>query len=137
MTDEQLNQDDAVDDFFVLDTSGIEAVEKEETEEVEEIRIISPAPVQCLQAEGRTDSQRALKTRRKEETFDLTKILTNDAAIASPSQEKKERSSLTILQKIYRKEFLNSWEIKYLINFPRSAPSFFLPCDPFFSRMVR
>uniref|UniRef100_A0A183ERA2 RanBD1 domain-containing protein n=1 Tax=Gongylonema pulchrum TaxID=637853 RepID=A0A183ERA2_9BILA len=68
--------DDGNGEFFVLDTNRAEIIEEEE------ITIVGCKGSEQIQLS---------KAKRSEETFDLTKILTNDPTTASLSVEKKEK----------------------------------------------
>ncbi|VDN28676.1 unnamed protein product [Gongylonema pulchrum] len=67
--------DDGNDEFFVLDTNRAEIIEEEK--------------ITIVDCKGSEQIQLS-KAKRSEETFDITKILTNDPTTASLSAEKKE-----------------------------------------------
>uniref|UniRef100_A0A915PIE9 PSP proline-rich domain-containing protein n=1 Tax=Setaria digitata TaxID=48799 RepID=A0A915PIE9_9BILA len=81
------NGDDESGELFVLDTEGAEVVEVEG--EKKSPNVVT-TPNHSPGKEERGVLLKPSKTRRTDEIFDVTKILTNDAVVASPSEEKKE-----------------------------------------------
>ncbi|VDN89385.1 unnamed protein product [Brugia pahangi] len=85
VSDDDGNSDDR--ELFVLDTEGAEIVEMEE---VEKSLTEDTAEGYGSKKEGRKVLLKSSKTKGKDEVFDVTRILTNDAVLPSPSEEKKE-----------------------------------------------
>ncbi|VDM08623.1 unnamed protein product [Wuchereria bancrofti] len=79
------NSDDR--ELFVLDTEGAEIVEMEGVK-----KSLTEATTEEYgsKKEGRKVLLKTSKTKGKDEVFDVTRILTNDAVLPSPSEEKKE-----------------------------------------------
>ncbi|VDO40638.1 unnamed protein product [Onchocerca flexuosa] len=73
-------------ELFVLDTEGAEIVEVEEINRKSLIK----TPKHDLEKEERKILQKASKTKGKDNIFDVSRILTNDVVVPSPSEEKKE-----------------------------------------------
>ncbi|VDM92654.1 unnamed protein product [Onchocerca ochengi] len=73
-------------ELFVLDTEGTEIVEVEEVNRKSLIK----TPKHDLEKEERKILQKASKIKGKDNIFDVSKILTNDVVVPSPSEEKKE-----------------------------------------------
>ncbi|CAG9536768.1 unnamed protein product [Cercopithifilaria johnstoni] len=76
------------DDLFVLDTEGSRIVEVEEVNKKN--LTVTATPGHGLEKEERKVLLKTARIRGKDNVFDVTKILTNDAALPSPSEEKKE-----------------------------------------------
>lgn len=92
MSDEDRDGSDG--ELFVLDTEGADIVEMEEVNKKSLDAITTPK--HGLEKEDRKVLLEASKTREKDDVFDMTRILTNDAILPSPSEEKKERLFLNI-----------------------------------------
>lgn len=85
MLDECEGSEDGADGaLFVLDTEGAEIVEVEKVKS-------SCSAVRTPEHGLKKGKQGTSKIKAKDGAFDLTKILTNDAILPSPSEEKKER----------------------------------------------
>ncbi|KAL4002766.1 PSP family protein [Acanthocheilonema viteae] len=75
-------------ELFVLDTEGAEIVEVEEVNKKNVTMIATPE--HDLEKEERKVLIEASSTKGNYDGFDVTKILTNDVILPSPSEEKKE-----------------------------------------------
>uniref|UniRef100_A0A0R3S6T9 PSP domain-containing protein n=1 Tax=Elaeophora elaphi TaxID=1147741 RepID=A0A0R3S6T9_9BILA len=86
LSDEAGCSDDC--ELFVLDTEGTEIIDVEEVNK-KSLTVIT-APKHGLEKEERKVFLETLRTKGKDDVFDMTRILTNDTVLPSPSEEKKE-----------------------------------------------